>query len=131
MRRSIAVLLPLLGACRPTAADYLMARTWSARARAAVVADRSQCEPAQACSTAVQILASEGAGKAHVTTASAACILPARARGASVMDLGGLLAAADVIAKITADRMLEREQARLATLQQAGEDLDAEHRICR
>jgi len=130
MRAQVAALALLLCACAPTASDLLAAGQMSAAARVAVK-DRELCAPAQACSAAVQILASEGAGRAQVKASAAACLLPRPARLAvPIISLDGFIALADAAARAAAAALAERETVRQLVLQQATADLNAERVRC-
>lgn len=129
MRRAAALVL-LLAACAPTSADLLIAGQWSTAARVAVK-DPALCAPAQACSAAVQILASEGAGRSLVAPTAAACLLPRAARPAvPIISLDGFIALADAAARAAAAALAERETVRQLVLQQATADLMAERVRC-
>ena len=119
----------LLAACAPTASELLIAGQWSASACLAV-ADRALCEPAQACSAAVQALASEGAKRSLVAPTAQACILPRRRLATLILGLDGLGALVDEIGRQAAGVLAERENVRQLVLQQAGADLNAERVRC-
>lgn len=128
MRASALALL--LCACSPTSAELLQAGQWSAAARVAVK-DRELCAPAQACSAAVQILASDGAKRSLVASTAAACLLPRAARPAvPIISLDGFVALADAAARAAAAALAERETVRQLVLQQATADLMAERVRC-
>lgn len=127
--RSAALALLLCG-CPATSAELLQAGQWSAAARVAVK-DRELCAPAQACSAAVQILASEGAKRSLVAPTAAACLLPRATRPAApIISLDGFVALADAAARAAAAALAERETVRQLVLQQATADLNAERVRC-
>ena len=112
----------VLSACAPTPADLLIAGQWSAAARLAVK-DRALCEPALACSAAVQILAADGAKRSMVAPTERACALPLPVRSAvPILSLDGFIALGDAAAKIAADVLAEHERVRVQVLSQATAD---------
>lgn len=124
------VLALLLSGCSPTSAELLTAGQWSAAARVAVK-DPALCAPAQACSAAVQVMASEGAGRAQAKAGAVACVLPRPVRPAvPIISLDGFIALADAAARAAAAALAERETVRQMVLQQATADLMAERDRC-
>lgn len=124
-----AAALLSVGACGPTAAELLSAGQWSAAARLAV-ADRSLCGLAMSCSGAVQVMASEGAGRAEVHGAAAACALPRAQFGQQLLAWAGVAGAVEAVAEAVAEQLRERAAARRAVLEQAAGDLAAERQRC-
>lgn len=112
-------------ACSPTAAELITAGRWSAGARDSCLTDLERCKPAIGCSGAVQVMASEGAGRPHVRAAEVACVPPSGSVRAA-WTLGQLAEAAGEVAGALAERLRERERVRVEVLRQATSDLAAE-----
>lgn len=125
-RAAIVVGLLMAGSCSPTSAELLRGGHWSSHARAACSADPALRDPAIACSSAVQVMASEGARRRDVTSTEKACALSQDPPGMAAAAIGPLLDAAGQIAAALAEQLREREVIRQAVLQQATADLEAE-----
>lgn len=128
-RLRIVVLLLCVGGCGPTSAELLSAGQWSAAARLAS-SNRGLCASALACSGAVQVMASEGAGRGAVREAATACALPRAAIGRQLLSWAGVAGAVEVVADAVAEQLRERAAARRAVLEQSSDDLAVERQRC-
>jgi hypothetical protein len=125
-RAAVAVGLLIVGGCSPTSAELLRGGHWSSRARAACSVDPALRGPAISCSSAVQVMASEGAGRKDVNSTDKACALSQGPLIVAAAAIGPLLDAAGQLAAALAEQLREREAIRQAVLRQATADLEAE-----